>query len=186
MNRPDLIEDLVKSVLHEIGEDPQRNGLIETPKRVAESFRELTCGYRTTAGDVIKGAVFDCESNGLVLQKGTEFYSMCEHHLLPFFGQVHLAYIPSGRIIGLSKIGRIIDVFARRLQVQERLTEEIASAVDFAIKPKALVVKVEARHFCLMMRGVKKQSGNTITTGLRGLAITDADMRREIFAQMDS
>ncbi len=185
MNQPELIEDLVRNVLREIGEDENRNGLIDTPRRVVESFDELTSGYHVTAGDVIKGAVFDCDSKGLVLQKGTEFYSLCEHHLLPFFGQVHLGYIPNEKIIGLSKIGRVIDVFARRLQVQERLTEEIATAIDEAIKPKALIVRVEARHFCLMMRGVRKQSGNTITTGLRGLAVTDADMRREIFAQMD-
>lgn len=185
INRPAVIEDLVRNVLDEMGEDPKRNGLVDTPRRVAESFRELTKGYRMTAGDVIQGAIFDCDSNGLVLQKGTEFYSMCEHHLLPFFGEVHLAYIPDGKIIGLSKIGRLIDVFASRLQVQERLTEQIADAVDKAIKPKALVVKVEARHFCLMMRGVKKQSSATITTGLRGLATCDSDMRREIFAQMD-
>jgi GTP cyclohydrolase I len=185
MNRPKVIEELVVNVLQDMGEDPQRKGLLETPRRVAESFKELTQGYGLTAGDVIQGAIFDCESQGLVLQKGTEFYSMCEHHLLPFFGQVHLAYIPDGKIVGLSKIGRIIDVFARRLQVQERLTEEIANALDKAIKPKALVVKVEASHFCLMMRGVKKQHGKTITTSLRGLAVTDSDLRREIFAQMD-
>lgn len=179
------IEDLVKSVLNEIGENPNRDGLVDTPRRVAESFKELTSGYFMAAGDVIKNAVFECGSKGLVLQKETEFYSMCEHHLLPFFGNVHLAYIPDGKIIGLSKIGRVIDVFARRLQVQERLTEEIASAIDMAIKPKALIVKVEAQHFCLMMRGVKKQTSKTITTGLRGLAITDSDLRREIFGQMD-
>jgi GTP cyclohydrolase I len=185
MNRPELIEELVKNVLLEMGEDPTRDGLVETPSRVVKSYAELTQGYGKTAGDVIQGAIFACESEGLVLQKGTEFFSMCEHHLLPFFGQVHLAYIPNGKIVGLSKIGRLIDVFARRLQVQERLTDNIADALDKAINPKALIVKVEASHFCLMMRGVKKQNGKTITTGIRGSAVHDADLRREIFAQMD-
>lgn len=185
MKRPELIEELVRNVLVEMGENPNRDGLVETPRRVVKSFAELTQGYGLTAGDVIQNAIFDCDSQGLVLQKGTEFFSMCEHHLLPFFGQVHLAYIPDGKIVGLSKIGRLIDVFARRLQVQERLTCDIADAIDRAIKPKALVVKVEASHFCLMMRGVKKQNGKTITTETRGLALQDADLRREIFAQMD-
>ena len=119
------------------------------------------------------------------IQKSTEFYSVCEHHLLPFFGEVHLAYVPNGKIIGLSKIGRVIDVFAHRLQVQERLTEELAEAFDKALNPKALAIKIEAQHFCMMMRGVKKQNGKTITTASRGQAVSDADFRREIFGHLD-
>jgi GTP cyclohydrolase I len=184
MNRPESLEHLVKQILLEIGEDPHRVGLLETPRRVAKSLREMTCGYGQSASDVIENAVFASDSSGLVVQKGTEFYSVCEHHLLPFFGEIHLAYVPKGKIIGLSKIGRVIDIFAHRLQVQERLTDELADAFNRVLSPKALAVKVEAQHFCMMMRGVKKQNGKTTTTALRGDALSDVELRREIFSQM--
>lgn len=184
MNQPEIIETLVQKMLLEIGENPLRAGLVETPKRVTKSFREMTNGYGMSASDAIENAIFSSENNGLVIQKGTEFYSICEHHLLPFFGEVHFAYVPNGKIIGLSKIGRVIDIFAHRLQVQERLTEELADAFHRALNPKALVIKIEAHHFCMMMRGVKKQNGKTITTASRGDALVDADFRREILSHI--
>jgi GTP cyclohydrolase I len=184
MNRTQSVEELVQKMLLEIGEDPTRQGLVETPRRVAKSFKEMTRGYGQTAGDVIENAMFESDSTGYIIQKGTEFYSVCEHHLLPFFGEVHLAYVPNGRIIGLSKIGRVIDVFAHRLQVQERLTEELADAFEKALNPKVLAIKIEAQHFCMMMRGVKKQNGKTITTATRGSATTDPQVRSEIFSHL--
>lgn len=176
------ISPIIESLLVALGENPNRDGLIDTPRRVSQSLLDLTNGYYSTAADVVQGAVFKAPNQSLVVQKGVEFYSLCEHHMLPFFGQVHVAYLPNEHIIGLSKIGRIIDIYARRLQLQERLTEEIAVAFEGILKPKGLAVVVEAQHFCMMMRGVKKQHGNTTTMALKGEFVQCKDARQEILS----
>lgn len=170
---------LIKDLLVSLGENPEREGLLETPQRVARSLLELTQGYGLSANDVISNSLFETSSDAMVVQKDTEFYSLCEHHLLPFFGKVHVAYIPTGKIIGLSKLGRVVDVFAKRLQVQEHLTEQITEALWHALKPRALAVVVEAQHFCIMMRGVKKQGGTTQTRSARGEFATNTELRNE-------
>lgn len=175
----ELIKSGVRDILLGIGEDIGRPGLIDTPKRVAKSFLELTKGMGVTANDAVEEALFPCSIKGVVLQKGLEFYSLCEHHLLPFFGQIHLAYIPDQKIIGLSKAGRVLDVFAQRLQVQENLTEEIATALMNILKPKGLAISIEAQHFCMMMRGIKKQNSATITTDFRGAFADNQELRQE-------
>lgn len=185
MNNSESMQELVAKMLTLLGENPSRSGLIETPRRVATSLQEITRGYGQTPRDVIGNGIFPSNSSGFVAQKCTEFYSVCEHHLLPFFGEVHVAYVPDGKIIGLSKIGRVIDVFAHRLQVQERLTEELAEAFQQALKPKSLAIKIEAQHFCMMMRGVKRQNSKTLTTATRGLATTDSEHRKEIFTLLN-
>lgn len=159
----DKFQHLVKDMLISLGEDPTREGLKETPKRVAKSFQFLTSGNHDVLEDIVKGALFSSTSHGMVTQKNIDFYSMCEHHLLPFFGHVHIGYIPDKAIIGLSKMGRVVDMFARRLQVQEHLTQQIAEAVMQVLKPKGVVVQVDAVHLCMMMRGVQKQNGATVT-----------------------
>ena len=162
-------ESLVRRQLELIGEDPSREGLRDTPRRVAKSLRWLTQGYRTCVEDVVGKGVFKSEGHrNMIMVRDIELYSLCEHHMLPFFGKAHVAYIPNGHIVGLSKIPRIVDVFARRLQVQERLTEEIASALDEVLKPTGVGVVIEAYHLCMMMRGVEKQNSRTITSALRG------------------
>jgi GTP cyclohydrolase I len=161
-------EDLVRRQLELLGEDPEREGLLKTPERVAKSMQWLTRGYALDVEDVVGGAVFEEAHTNMVLVRDIEFYSLCEHHMLPFFGQVHVAYIPNGKIVGLSKLPRLIEVFARRLQVQERLTEEIAEAIDRMLQPKGVGVVIEAAHLCMMMRGVEKQNSKTITSALRG------------------
>jgi GTP cyclohydrolase I len=173
----------VKEILSLLGENPLRSGLKDTPERVALSLLELTSGQGFSALDLLNDAIFPCPSSGMVLQKGLEFYSLCEHHLLPFFGQVHVAYMPDKNIIGLSKVGRIVDIFAKRLQVQENLTHEIAQAINDIVKPKGIAVVVEAQHFCMMMRGIKKQGSTTRTTEYRGSFEADANLRLE-FMQM--
>ncbi len=175
----ETIKNAVSQILSSLGEDVQRPGLIETPKRVAKSLTELTSGYHFTAADVAGNAIFPCQSSGMVVQKNIEFYSLCEHHLLPFYGQIHVAYVPDRKIIGLSKVGRIIDIFSKRLQVQEHLNHEIAQALDDLLKPHGVAVCIEANHFCMMMRGVKKQSGLTSTSEYRGSFLTDPHMRKE-------
>ncbi|MEO6878048.1 MAG: GTP cyclohydrolase I FolE, partial [Gemmatimonadaceae bacterium] len=162
------LESLVERQLELLGEDPARQGLLRTPHRVAESMAWLTRGYAMRVEDVVNDAVFAESHENMVLVRDIEFYSMCEHHMLPFFGKVHIAYIPDGKIIGLSKLPRIVEVFARRLQVQERLTEEVADAVQTVLEPKGVGVVVEAAHLCMMMRGVEKQNSHTITSALRG------------------
>jgi len=161
-------EDLVRQQLALLGEDPNREGLLKTPERVAKSMRWLTRGYELQVEDVVGDAIFEEAHENMVLVRDIEFYSLCEHHMLPFFGQVHVAYIPNRRIIGLSKLPRLVDMHARRLQVQERLTEEIASAIEESLNPKGVGVVVEASHLCMMMRGVEKQNSRTITSALRG------------------
>jgi GTP cyclohydrolase I len=173
-------EDLVRRQLELIGEDTEREGLADTPKRVSKSMRWLTQGYRTCVQDVVGSGVFKSEGHrNMVMVRDIELYSLCEHHMLPFFGKAHVAYIPSDHIVGLSKIPRIVDVFARRLQVQERLTEEIASAIDEVLKPVGVGVVIEAYHLCMMMRGVEKQNSRTITSALRGAFKEDPKTREE-------
>ncbi len=172
-------EALIERMLVRLGEDPTRDGLIRTPLRVAKALDDLTSGYRTDLHSVINDAVFEDDGQEMVLVKDIEFYSLCEHHMLPFYGKVHVAYIPDGKIIGLSKLARITDVFARRLQVQERLTNQIADALVEILQPKGVAVMAEAAHFCMMMRGVQKQNSTTLTSAMRGLFQSDTERRRE-------
>jgi GTP cyclohydrolase I len=160
--------DLVRRQLEILGENAERPGLIKTPSRVAESLAWLTRGYQQDVRDVIGDAVFEESHESMVMVRDIELYSMCEHHMLPFFGRAHIAYLPAGRIVGLSKLPRIVEVFARRLQVQERLTEQVAQAIEDALAPRGVGVVIEATHLCMMMRGVEKQNSKTITSALRG------------------
>ena len=175
----DPIAALTRDLLTELGEDPEREALLRTPLRVAESLRFLTQGYGVDIEDVIRGAVYAEPYEEMVLVKDVEVYSLCEHHLLPFYGRAHLAYMPRGRIVGLSKLPRVVDVFARRLQVQERLTTQIAEALDQALNPHGVAVVVEAYHLCMMMRGVQKQNSRTVTSALTGSFRTDSKSRSE-------
>lgn len=171
---------LVHRQLELLGEDPDREGLRRTPHRVATSLAWLTRGYEMDVQHVVNGALFDAENaSNMVMVRDIELYSLCEHHMLPFFGKAHIAYIPNGKIVGLSKLPRIVEVFARRLQVQERLTEQIASALDDVLQPMGVGVVVEAYHLCMMMRGVEKQNSKTITSAVRGLFRSDQRTRDE-------
>lgn len=172
-------ETIIRRQLELIGEDPDREGLLKTPSRVAKAMAWMTRGYELNAKDVIGDALFEESHENMVMVRDIEMYSMCEHHMLPFFGKVHIAYIPNGRIVGLSKLPRIVEVFARRLQVQERLGEQIANAVDEELQPRGVGVVIEAVHLCMMMRGVEKQNSRTITSSLRGLFRDDAKTRSE-------
>ena len=172
-------EGLVRRQLEMLGEDPARDGLLKTPSRVAKSMAWLTRGYDLDVRQVIGDAMFEESHENMVMVRDIEMYSMCEHHMLPFFGKVHVAYIPNGRIVGLSKLPRVVEVFARRLQVQERLGEQIANALDEVLQPKGVGVVIEAVHLCMMMRGVEKQSSRTITSSLRGLFRDDSKTRSE-------
>jgi GTP cyclohydrolase IA len=172
-------QELVRRMLAELGEDPDRPGLQRTPERVERSMGFLTRGYTLSVEDAIGNGVFDEDHHNMVLVKDIEMYSMCEHHLLPFFGKVHIAYIPNGRILGLSKLPRVVDVFARRLQVQERLTEQIATALMEVLQPEGVAVVVEAAHLCMMMRGVEKQNSKTITSAMKGAFMDDLGTREE-------
>jgi GTP cyclohydrolase I len=174
------LEALVRAQLEEIGEDPDREGLLRTPLRVAKALDYLTSGYTTSLEEVVNNAVFDAEgAEEMVLVRDVEFYSMCEHHMLPFFGKATVAYLPKGKIIGLSKIARIVDVYARRLQVQERLTNQVADALTEILDPHGVAVIMEGQHLCMMMRGVQKQESNTVTSSMRGTFRTDARTRAE-------
>jgi len=173
------MKELFRKVLSEIGEDPDREGLIETPERIEKALRFLTSGYRMKIEDVVEGAIFYEKYDEMVLIKDVDFYSLCEHHMLPFFGKCHVAYIPDGKIIGLSKIPRIIEVFSLRLQVQERLTMEISSAIERNIKPKGVAVVIEAFHLCMAMRGVEKQNAYAITSSMLGIFRQDQRTRQE-------
>jgi GTP cyclohydrolase IA len=176
----DDLAGLVRRQLEQIGEDPNREGLLRTPERVATSLRWLTGGYHLNAADVVGDALFEEAHDSMVLVRDVELYSLCEHHMLPFFGKAHVAYIPNGRILGLSKIPRVVDVFARRLQVQERLTEQIADALMRTLEPRGVGVVIEAQHLCMMMRGVEKQNSSTVTSALRGV-FQDCPMTRAEF-----
>jgi GTP cyclohydrolase IA len=162
------IAALMKKLLLKIGEDPSREGLARTPERADKALRFLTSGYQTDVQSIINGALFSEKVDEMVVVKDIEFYSMCEHHLLPFFGTMHVAYLPKDKVIGLSKIPRIVDMFARRLQVQERLTQEVAATLEQVLEPRGVGVICEARHFCMMMRGVEKQHSGTVTSAMLG------------------
>jgi GTP cyclohydrolase I len=172
-------EDIVRRQLILLGEDPDREGLLKTPSRVAKAQAWLTRGYELTPEEVVGDALFEEDQENMVMVRDIELYSMCEHHMLPFFGRAHVAYIPDGRIVGLSKLPRIVEVYARRLQVQERLGEQIADAIESVLRPKGVGVVIEAVHLCMMMRGVEKQSSRTITSSLRGVFREDARTRSE-------
>ena len=180
---PDLrgvaFEELVREMLVRLGEDPARQGLLKTPERVATSLTWLTRGHGLGVRDVLGDALFDEDHHNMVIVKDIEMYSLCEHHMLPFFGKVHVAYIPNGRIVGLSKVPRIVEVFARRLQVQERLTSQIAEALTEVLEPQGVGVICEAYHLCMMMRGVEKQNSKTITSSMKGVFLDDLRTREE-------
>src|SRR5213082_2084181 len=176
------MQELIRQLLGELGEDPSREGLRNTPQRVEKALRFLTSGYDADIDTVLNDALFTVDYSEMVIVKDVDFYSLCEHHLLPFFGKCHIAYIPSTKVIGLSKIPRLVDVFARRLQVQERLTREIAEEIDRLLKPKGVAVFVEASHLCMMMRGVEKQRSATITKSMIGAFAKDAELRAELLA----
>jgi GTP cyclohydrolase I len=170
---------LVEEMIRRLGDDPSREGLLKTPERVEKAMKFLTRGYERTARDAIGDALFEEGHHNMVMVKDIEIYSLCEHHILPFFGKAHVAYIPDGQIMGLSKLARVVDVFARRLQVQERLTEQIAQAIWDTIQPQGVGVIVEAYHLCMMMRGVEKQNSKTITSAMRGAFLEDSRTRDE-------
>jgi GTP cyclohydrolase I len=179
-------ESLVAEIIRRCGDDPEREGMSRTPERVRDSLRFLTQGYEMTASDAIGGALFEEHHHNMVLVKDIELYSLCEHHLLPFFGKAHVAYIPDGRIMGLSKAARLVEVFSRRFQVQERLTEQIAQAIWDTIQPQGVAVVIEAYHLCMMMRGVQKQNSKTVTSAMRGAFLEDLRTREEFLRLITS
>jgi len=173
------MQDLVRQMLAALGEDPSREGLVETPRRVDKSLKFLTSGYQADIDEIVNGALFTVDYNEMVMVRDIDMYSLCEHHLLPFFGKCHVAYIPDGKVIGLSKIPRIVDMFARRLQVQERLTTQIAETLQDKLRPLGVAVVVEAAHLCMAMRGVEKQNSVTVTSAMRGVFHRDPRTRAE-------
>ncbi|EAL53562.1 GTP cyclohydrolase I [Campylobacter upsaliensis RM3195] len=179
-------ENCVKNMLELIGENPQREGLLKTPTRVFKSYEFLTNGYKKDVKEILNNALFDSSNNEMVLVRDIEFYSLCEHHLLPFFGRAHIAYIPDKKVVGLSKIPRLVEVFARRLQIQEQLTEQIAEALMQNVGAKGVGVVLEARHMCVEMRGVQKANSTTSTSALRGLFLKNEKTRREFFSLINS
>lgn len=179
-------EHCIKTMLEIIGENPKREGLLSTPKRVAKAYKFITSGYWESPTDVLNDALFKSSNNEMVLIKDIEFYSICEHHLLPIIGRVHVAYIPDGKVVGLSKIPRMVDIFSRRLQIQEQMTEQIAEALQETITPKGVGVVVEARHMCVEMRGVQKINSITTTSALRGMFMKNSNTRKEFFDLINS
>jgi GTP cyclohydrolase IA len=179
------IEEAVRAILENIGEDPEREGLLRTPNRVAKMYAELTAGYRVDPQALINDAIFSVDYDEMVMVKGIEFSSLCEHHMLPFMGRVHVAYIPNGKVIGLSKIPRIVEMFARRLQVQERMTVQIADFIDQALSPLGVAVVAEGVHLCSVMRGVKKPNAKMITSAMRGVFRSDSKTRAEFMGHVD-
>ena len=173
-----MIEE-IRHILEELGEDPTRDGLMKTPERVDRSLKYLTSGYQKSADELLNGALFDVAYDEMVIVKDIEVFSLCEHHLLPFFGKCHVAYIPNGRVIGLSKIPRLVDMYARRLQVQERLTMQIADTINEKIHPKGVAVVIEAQHLCMIMRGVEKQNSTAVTSSLLGAFKDQQNTRNE-------
>ena len=173
-----MIEE-IRSILTKIGEDPTRDGLVNTPERVDRAFRFLTSGYRMNADELLNKALFDVSYDEMVIVRDIELFSLCEHHLLPFFGKCHVGYIPNGRVIGLSKIPRLVDMFARRLQVQERLTTQIAETISDKIKPRGVAVVIEAQHLCMIMRGVEKQNSVAVTSSMLGVFKENQNTRNE-------
>ena len=176
------IASMMKKILSKIGEDPSREGLVRTPDRAEKALRFLTSGYQTDVQSIVNGALFNQKVDEMVVVKDIEFYSMCEHHLLPFFGTVHVAYLPKDKVIGLSKIPRIVDMFARRLQLQERLTQDVAQTIQDVLEPRGVGVICEARHFCMMMRGVEKQHSGTITSAMLGAFREGKETRDEFLS----
>lgn len=173
------MEKIIQELLIKIGENPDREGLLKTPKRVADAYKFLTSGYTADINKIVNGAIFEEETKGMVLVKDIELYSLCEHHLLPFFGRAYIGYIPKKKIIGISKIPRIVDMFARRLQIQERLTEEIAQAINEIIEPMGIAVVIKAKHLCMMMRGVEKQNSTLFTSSMLGVFQSSSITRNE-------
>ena len=176
------LQQIYAELLARVGEDPKRDGLLNTPERMEKSMAFLTQGYKQSVDTVLHGALFDVDYDEMVIVKDIEFYSLCEHHLLPFFGKAHVAYVPQGKVIGLSKLPRIVDVFARRLQVQERLTHQVAEAIDDAIHPQGVAVVMEAEHLCMMMRGVQKQHSQTVTSAMLGVFKSQPQTRTEFLS----
>jgi GTP cyclohydrolase IA len=176
------IASRMRDVLAELGEDPQREGLVNTPERVEKALRYLTSGYTANLDQIVNGALFDVKYDEVVIVRDIEFFSMCEHHMLPFFGKIHVAYLPDKKVIGLSKLPRIVDVFARRLQIQERLTQEVAETLQNLIQPKGVAVICEAQHFCMMMRGVEKQHSGAITSAMLGAFRENKETRNELLS----
>ncbi|QCE43193.1 GTP cyclohydrolase I FolE [Psychroserpens sp. NJDZ02] len=181
----DDVKERYKNIIEDLGEDTNREGLIKTPERAAKAMQFLTQGYDQDAAEILKGAMFKEEYNDMVIVKDIEFYSLCEHHILPFFGKAHIAYIPNGHIVGLSKLPRIVDVFSRRLQVQERLTHQILDCINDTLKPEGVAVVIEASHMCMQMRGVQKQNSVTTTSGFRG-AFENIETRTEFLNLISS
>lgn len=179
------VKDRYKNIIEDLGEDTNREGLLKTPERAAKAMQFLTQGYDQDAASILKGAMFAEEYNDMVIVKDIEFYSLCEHHILPFFGKAHIAYIPNGHIVGLSKLPRIVDVFSRRLQVQERLTHQILDCIDDTLSPEGVAVVIEASHMCMQMRGVQKQNSVTTTSGFRG-AFENIETRTEFLNLISS
>jgi GTP cyclohydrolase IA len=175
-------QELYRELLGRFHEDPNRDGLLATPSRVEKSMEFLTKGYTQDPTKILRGALFDVDYDEMVIVKDIEFFSMCEHHLLPFFGKAHIAYVPNGKVIGLSKIPRLVDVFARRLQVQERLTRQVGEAITEAINPQGVAVILEAQHLCMMMRGVEKQHSSTVTSAMLGVFKTQLQTRNEFLS----
>ncbi|HUA92145.1 MAG TPA: GTP cyclohydrolase I FolE [Terracidiphilus sp.] len=175
------MQAMYREILTRLGEDPNRDGLAATPARVEKSLAFLTKGYEQNPTEILRGALFDVDYDEMVIVKDIEMFSLCEHHMLPFFGKVHVAYIPKGKVIGLSKIPRLVEVFARRLQVQERLTRQIADAIQDAIEPQGVGVVIEARHLCMMMRGIEKQHSSTVTSAMVG-CFRDKETRTEFLS----
>ena len=175
----DPIEPLIANLLKELGEDPERDGLLKTPSRVAKAMRFFTSGYEQDPKELLNNALFDVEYNEMVVIRDIDFYSQCEHHMVPFFGKVHVGYIPDGKVVGLSKIPRIVEMFARRLQVQERLSTQVAQILEEVLAPRGVGVVVEAKHLCMMMRGVEQQNSFAITSSLRGEFESDPKTRSE-------
>ena len=186
MDRTKQLEEQVRGILSSLGEDADREGLARTPHRVAKALEFLTKGYREDIGDVLNGAVFNEKYSEMVIVKEIYFFSMCEHHLLPFFGRAHVAYIPRGKILGLSKIPRIVEVFSRRLQVQERMTQQIADTLYTSLNPEGVGVVIEARHMCMMMRGVEKQNSVATTSAMLGVFREDMRTRQEFLHLIES
>src|SRR6187399_2343580 len=184
--RNELMIDEIRRILLELGEDPSRDGLVKTPQRVDAAMRYLTSGYKKDADQLLNGALFDVAYDEMVIVKDIEVFSLCEHHLLPFFGKCHVAYIPDGKVIGLSKIPRLVDMFARRLQVQERLTMQVAEIINNTIRPKGVAVVVEAQHLCMIMRGVEKQNSIAVTSSMLGAFKDNHDTRDEFLNLLDS
>ncbi len=178
----DTIAVHMKEVIRQLGENPEREGLVRTPDRAEKALKFLTSGYSADIPEIVNGALFDVEYDEVVIVRDIEFFSMCEHHMLPFFGKMHVAYLPGKKVIGLSKIPRIVDVFARRLQIQERLTQQIAETIEDLLKPRGVAVICEARHFCMMMRGVEKQHSGAITSSMLGAFRNNKETRNELLS----